>query len=55
MYMDANHQMITWGGLKIILKNTPLLYVVYIMFVAHNCKIHIITMFLIVTLYTSRN
>jgi len=40
--------MITYDGLKIILKYT-LSYVVYITFVAHNCEIHIITTFLIIT------
>jgi hypothetical protein len=50
MYVDADYHMITYDGLKIIFKNTLLLYVVYITFVAHNCKIHIITTFLIITL-----
>ena len=55
MYVDANHHMITYDGLKIILKNMSLLYVVYITFVAHNCKIHITTTFLIITLQTTWN
>jgi len=42
--------MTTYDELKIILKYTSLSFVVYIMFVAHNCKIHIITTFLIITL-----
>jgi hypothetical protein len=50
MYVDANHHMITYDGLKIIFKTyIGLLYVVYIMFVAHYCKIHIINTFLITT------
>ena len=42
--------MITYDGQKIILKYTWLSYIVYITSVAHNCEIHIITTFLIITL-----
>jgi len=48
--VESNHHMITYDGLIITLKNTSLFYVVYITFVAHNCKIHIISTFLIITL-----
>ena len=45
MYVDENHHMITYYRLKIIFKNTSLLYVVYIVSVVRYCRIHVTTNF----------